>query len=239
MKKQLFSVGTGLLCLLLTINAHAQLSIGLSGGYARNHLYTSVGYRTYTQYQPADGFSLSVPLKYTVNDWLAVQAEAQFVQKNYQLIRSEFFEGIYNATTNQYLQLPLMGHFSFGGRKLKGFVNLGGYAGYWATSTNKGVAAGLSLQPTENPQRYLDFYQNIAYDEPYAFDNRKDRRFELGWLTGLGVSYQLSRYNVFVEGRYSQAILDQQKNYMNNQIPRYNQTYILQIGCFYQLNSNH
>lgn len=234
MKKRLLPIGTGLLVLLLTLNAHAQLSVGLSGGYTRNYLYTNIGYRLFTQYQPADGFSLSLPVQYAVTDWLALQADVQLVQKNYRLTRSDYFEGIYNVTTNQYLQLPVMGHFSFGGRKLKGFLNLGGYAGYWATSTNKGVTPALN-EGGGDARIFLDAVEGISYNESYTFDSRKDRRLELGWLTGVGVSYQQARYNFFLEGRYSQSLLDQQKKYMINQVPCYNQTYTVQVGCLYQL----
>ncbi|RZK76348.1 MAG: PorT family protein [Pedobacter sp.] len=238
MKKQFLSIVTGL-SLLMTVNAYAQFSAGLSGGYNRNYLYTNVGYRAYTQYQPVDGFSLSIPIKYTINNWLAVQTEAQFIQKNYRVNRNDFLQGIYNTTMNQYLQLPIMGHFSFGGQQLKGFLNLGGYAGYWATSLNNGVTAGLSSKMVDDFKYYLDVKENIAYNESHTFDERKDRRLELGWLTGLGISYQLARYTLFIEGRYSQSFLDQQKNYMLNQIPRYNQTYMAQIGCLFLLRNPH
>ncbi len=237
MKKYLL-LGYIFLFTSFSTNVLAQFSIGLSGGYAKTNLYTSPGYRTYTQYRPADGFSVGVPIQYVITDWLTVQAEAQFVQKNYRLTRTDYYEGVYNTTTNQYLQLPLMGHFSFGSRRVSGFVNLGGYAAYWATSANKGVTPALNEGGGDAPI-FLDAVERVAYNEPYAFDNRKDRRFELGWLTGLGVSYQLARYSFFVEGRYSQSLLDQQKNYMINQIPCYNQTYTVQTGCLFQLRRSH
>jgi len=40
---------------------------------------------------------------------------------------------------------------------------------------------------------------------------------------------------VFVEGREIQSLTDQQKNYMINQIPRYNQTFGLTLGCLISL----
>jgi hypothetical protein len=55
-------------------------------------------------------------------------------------------------------------------------------------------------------------------------------------VLGIGVSYQLStRYNLFIEGREIQALTDQQKNYMINQIPRYNQTFALTFGWLIRL----
>ena len=228
-------------CLILlvvcTSSAWAQLSVGITGGYTGNYLYTSVGYFVGTKYSPADGFSVGIPIQYAITEWLAVQAEAQFVQKNHRLTRIGFFEGIYTATTNQYLQLPVMGHFSFGGLRLRGFLNLGGYAGYWATSRQQGIIPNIdNAIDNEQAVRLLDVLPPLAYNESYTFDARKDRRVEAGWLAGVGLTYQPGRYQFFVEGRYTQALLSQQKDYMINQISRYNQTYSLQLGLLYQLN---
>lgn len=228
-----------LLLFVFTSGAFAQLSVGVAGGWAKNYLYTNVGYRVFTHYAPATGFSVSVPIRYSVNGWLAVQAEPQFIQKNYQLRRTGYYDGIYSATTNQYLQLPLIGHVSFGGPRVKGFLNLGGYAGYWAAGANEGVTPNIDhASEADTYAGVLEEMPAQHFNEPYAFDSRKDRRLELGWLAGTGLSYQTVRCHFFVEGRYYQASSDQQKNYMLNQIPRYNQTFLVQIGCLYRLNLN-
>ena len=39
---------------------------------------------------------------------------------------------------NNYLQLPVMGSFSFGGQKVRGFFNAGIYGGYWLNSKPQG-----------------------------------------------------------------------------------------------------
>ena len=228
-----------LLC-VLTSSVFAQLSIGVQGGYTKNYLYTRVGPFINTKYEPVDGISLGLSLQYAVTDWFALQSEVQFVQKNYRLTRTGFQEGIYNTTTNQYGQLPIMGHFSFGGRQLKGFLNLGGYAGYWMTSRQQGIMANIDNNlNAEKATRLLDDLPPLAYDESYVFDARKDRRLDVGWLAGVGLTYQPGRYQFFVEGRYTQAMLDQQKPYAINQQPRYNQTFLVQIGGLYQLNRRH
>lgn len=237
MKKQLLLVCTALI-VVCTSTAFAQLSVGVSGGYTKNYLYTNAGYRYFTKYDPGTGFSVGVPIRYSVNSWLAFQADPQLIQKNYQQTRTGVFNGIYQATTNQYLQLPIMGHFSFGGQKLRGFLNLGGYVGYWATSASKGVLPFLN-GPVETSTEVTTVLENKGaqyFSGSSVFDTRRDRRLEVGLLTGIGLGYQAARYNLFVEGRSYQALSDQQKDYMLNQIPRYNQTYVLQIGCLYQLN---
>ncbi|MBD2756574.1 porin family protein [Spirosoma validum] len=233
-----YSILSCFLALSLSVfSAFAQLSVGVQGGYVKNYLNTSTGYLVSTQYAPATGFSIGIPIRYSVNKWLAFQVEPQLIQKNYRLNRTGSLDGLYQTTTNQYLQLPIMGHFSFGGARLKGFMNLGGYAGYWATSTNQGALFAFSpqLEDETDESDALPDYLLQKFNESYTFDGRKDRRLEIGLLAGTGIGYQAGRYNFFVEGRYYYALSDQQKNYMINQIPRYNQTYALQVGCLYQL----
>ena len=176
-----------------------------------------------------------------MNNWLGIQSDPQFIRKSYEVERSEVFEGVYQKNTNNYIQLPLMAHFTFGGQKLRGFFNLGGYAGYWSSSYIKGTqldpfSQSYNLPDNFQGKRDLDFETGYSYDEKYAFDKRKDRRVELGLLGGTGVSYQVkSRYELFAEGRYYRALTDQQKDYMLNQIPRYNDTFTIQVGCVYRL----
>ncbi|QNK62087.1 PorT family protein [Pedobacter sp. PAMC26386] len=230
------------LCIIAgTLTLHAQWSVGLEAGYNKNYPFTNTGFRAFTEYKPMEGFNIGVPVKYTLNNWFGVQADPQFIRKSYQMVRSGFFDGVYQKNINNYIQLPLMAHFTFGGQKIKGFFNLGGYAGYWASSHIKGTQLDVFSQSYELPddfqsKRYLDFKPGYNYDEKYEFDKRKDRRIELGLLTGAGISYQLKpRYELFAEGRYYRALTDQQKDYMLNQIPRYNDTFTIQVGCMYRL----
>ncbi|WP_160716205.1 porin family protein [Chitinophaga solisilvae] len=224
-------------CSLLTQTTQAQFEVGISGGYTRNYLKTSAGYRSFTQYHEKSGFVAGLVLQYHFNDWLAIQADPSYIQKNYELRRDHFFEGIYQTSINSYIQLPLMAHFSFGGTKFKGFFNAGGYAAYWASGRVKGAMANVMDPGTgvpDNQQSYNYFQYNNAYryDEKYSFDSRRDRRMEFGLVAGAGVEYLLhKKFRIFAEARYYYGLSDQQKNYMINQIPRYNDTYVLQAGC--------
>ncbi len=233
-----------LLCLCIiagTLASRAQFSIGLEAGYNKNYLYTNTGFRAFTKYESVGGFNIGVPVRYTLNNWFAIQADPQYIRKNYKIVRTNFFDGIYQNNTNSYLQLPLMAHFSFGGQKIKGFLNLGAYAGYWASARIKGTqidafSKGYDVPDDFQPKTILDLEPGYSYNEKYEFDKRRDRRIELGLVGGTGVSYQLKpRYELFAEVRYYHALTDQQKNYMINQIPRYNETYTVQVGCLYRL----
>lgn len=221
---------------LISFSAYSQFSVGIEGGWNKNRLVTSTGYRSFAQYNKADGFAIGIPVRYQILDWLAVQSGVTFIQKNYEWRRTHYFEGVYQKSKNSYLQIPLLANVSFGGSKLRGFVNGGGYAGYWVS----GKVKGLSFEPyntSDGPYGVLGNYKTYNYDEKYEFSDERDRRIELGWILGGGVSYLLKgRYQLFAEYRYQYALTDQQKAYMTaGQIPRYNETGIVQVGCLVKI----
>ena len=137
----------GLICIA---PAFGQLSAGVEGGYTKNYLVTNNANRAFTNYQPRGGFDVGIVFQYKISDWFAVAADPSFVQKNYSQQRSAFFAGVYQDNYNSYIQLPVMGHFMFGGSRLKGFLNVGIYGGYWQAGTVKGQMPSYSiLRPTK------------------------------------------------------------------------------------------
>ena len=80
---------------------------------------------------------IGVPVTYSYNDWFTLRADALFVQKNYKMHRSSYVAGFHSKCSNNYLSLPIVAQFSFGGKRLRGFVNGGGYLGYWLSSYQK------------------------------------------------------------------------------------------------------
>ncbi|PVH24596.1 porin family protein [Sphingobacterium corticibacter] len=213
--------------------------IGLSAGYTRNTLTTDNGSRSFTRNYPLNGFQVAIPMQYHINDWFGVQLDLAYVQKNYALRRTGFFEGVENEVTNSFIQAPLMAHFSFGGEDLRGFLNLGGFAGYWASSRIRGASgdafsADNDLGDNDQLYRFSEIFNLSSYDERVSFDSRRDRRLELGLLAGVGLEYRVSpQYKIFAEARYQYSLTDLQKNYMINQIPRYNNTFGVQLGVLY------
>ena len=218
----------------------AQLSVGIEGGYNKNYLVTNNANRSFTNYMPMNGFNIGIPIQYQIADWFAVEADPIYVEKNYSQQRSAFFVGVYQENKNSYVQLPLMGHFMFGGKKLKGFLNTGVYGGYWLTANVNGVMPNiLDINDSKNSGTTIYDYENsYSYNEKYTFDKRKDNRIDAGWIGGLGLSYEINdRYQVFTEGRLLYSFTDQQKKYMVDQIPRYNTTYGLNAGILIHFNN--
>lgn len=234
------------LVLLCHATANAQFSIGVQAGYANNYLLTNVSNLVSTKYVSQPGFSAAVPLQYDVTDWFAIKAQPGYMQKNYQMQRTGFYQGVYQTSTNGYIQLPLMGQFSFGGENLRGYVNAGGYAGYWLSAKVKGVMPNILDNPAytnttsnEQPNNVFDEYTAYSYNEKYAFNKTKDNRIELGLLAGAGINYKVNdSYSVFAEATYYNGLTDLQKKYQTNQVPRYNQTYVFSLGIMFNLGGN-
>lgn len=232
----------GLFCILfynffLIRSTVAQMSAGLEGGYNKNYLSTNNANRAFTNYEPLSGFNLGASLQYKISNWFAIAVEPSYVQKNYSQQRSAFFSGVYENSYNNYIDMPVMAHFIFGSHQLQGFINAGMYAGYWISGRVKGVSPNiLDITPADNTSTnsVFDFENPYSYSEKYNFDTKRDNRIEAGWIGGLGISYDVtSRYQVFAEGRMLYTFSDQQKNYMVNQVPRYNTTYEINAGVMF------
>ncbi|RZL15282.1 MAG: PorT family protein [Pedobacter sp.] len=220
--------------------ATAQISIGLQGGYGQNKLESSLAYYAFAQYKPVNDYSFGIPLIYKFNSWMSIQTDLSIIRKSYKLERSGFLEGISQTTSNSYLQMPIMAHFSFGGTRLKGFTNLGLYTAFWYKSKIKGVQSSIFYKDPSFDNILVDYHLDqsdaLTYDERYAFDKLRDRRLEHGWVAGAGIAYVLPSFGqVLVEGRYYYSLTDMQKDYMVGQMPRYNQTYIVQVGLIKNL----
>ena len=123
---------------------------------------------------------------------------------------------------NNYLQLPVMASFSFGGQKLRGFCNLGVYGGYWLSSNYSGVDYNSFVGAPYDVKGHVDF------------NSDRDQRWDCGFVGGLGVEYRFARHwGAQVEARYYYSTTSVQKQYMRVKDYRYNSTLALQAGVSY------
>lgn len=220
--------------LLAACTSFAQISVGLEAGWNKNYLVTNNANRAFTYYRPVSSFTIGIPVQFKVYDWFAIAADPSLIQKNYRVQRGDFYTGIYQDNTNNYLQLPLMGHFTFGGKRFNGFLNAGVYGAWWMNGMVRGTLANI-LNQVENAgsgSSISNYNQSFIYKEAYRFNSIRDNRFEFGWVAGIGLEYQLrDRIKIFGEGRLLYSFTDQQKNYSINQVPRYNTTVGLNAGA--------
>lgn len=215
----------------------AQWKVGVQAGYTHNWLTTSSGYMYDRHYEPAGGFTVGVPVQYGFFDWLAVQGELTYTQKNYDTYRSGFNQGFYDNVSNDYLSVPLYARFSFGGKKVRGFFNAGFYAGGWLSGRREGTMASMFEEGDDNLDGTIGGFTGFyKYKEKTEFDSRRDNRFEAGALAGAGIQYQITRLiQVFAEGRFYYSFTDMQKKYMSGLVPRYNNTLVCHVGIMFTL----
>jgi opacity protein-like surface antigen len=210
-----------LVALVLPSLAFAQWRVGVNGGATYNHSTISKHYMTDYQWKDRWGVTLGVMGQYDVNDWLGVRAELDWTQKNYRLTR-QILSNLDYKYVNNYLQLPVMASFSFGGKQLRGFCNAGVYGGYWLTSGREGTDFNNSSEKV------------YEFSEDIKFNSERDQRFDFGFVGGIGVEYRFcQRWAAQVELRYYHSTVSTQKDYMRLSDPRYNSTLGLQAGLWY------
>jgi hypothetical protein len=224
---------------LLTANfANGQLSVGAAAGVSDNFLNSNIANQPYTLNRPKVGYSLGAKIENWLPGKFGLEADPEIIQKNHSMERTDSFYGIVENYRNTYLQVPVGVNWRFGKKKVFGFVGLGGYLGYWLAGRIKGrvpdiLNANDSIYPNGQGSESIRL---VSYDEKYVFDPKRDNRLEIGWFIGAGVNYRYRRkWIIFTETRYYQSLSDQQKSYMINQVPRYNQTYSLIAGCKFLL----
>jgi hypothetical protein len=201
--------------------------IGLNGGYTNNEIYSTTTTRAFSSYEPGPGFEIAIPFRYYVNQWFAMQTEFQFIQKNYTFNRNDNFDGIYTDITNSFIDIPIMANFSFGGSKLRGFLNVGAYFGVWVNSHRKGKEFEGTFSVWDPKTHYYE------YDENVDFNKTRDNRFDAGALVGVGIQYKINPAIIFIEGRLNYGLTDLQKDYMYEKAPRINTTMSFTAGVLF------
>ena len=150
-----------------------------------------------------------------------MRAELDWTEKNYRQTRVVFDDQDYKYTNN-YLLMPVMASFGFGGEKLRGFCNVGVYGGYWLNSHRKGT-------DVNNVSHYT-----YSFDEKVEFDKDRDQRWDCGFVGGLGLEYRFAkRWGAQVEARYYYSTTSFCKEQPHFKDKRYHSTLGLQAGVMY------
>ena len=218
MKNKVFLLGAMLL--MLTAVAHAQWRVGATIGTSANHYRMDRQYMSDYHINDRWGLTMGVTGQYDFTEWLGVRADFNWTQKNHRVLRDRI--PMDYKYVNNYLQLPVMASFSFGGQKLRGFCNLGVYGGYWLSSNYSGVDYNSFVGAPYDVKGHVDF------------NSDRDQRWDCGFVGGLGVEYRFARHwGAQVEARYYYSTTSVQKQYMRVKDYRYNSTLALQAGVSY------
>jgi hypothetical protein len=200
----------------------AQWRIGASGGATYNWYSIDTHYQTDFRYDGAWGWNAAVFTQYNFFDWLGLRAEIEATERNHRFRRTGIFTGTNYTVHNTYLQVPVMVQFSFGGKKVRGFVDAGVYAGCWLAGRYKGTNYDMIVNAT------------YSLDEPYIFQSKKDQRADFGLAGGLGIEYRfLEHWAIHAEGRCYYSFISTVKPYMEIKDYRFNTTVGIQAGFSY------
>jgi hypothetical protein len=214
--------------------------IGLYGGYTNNHLYTGGSsvdayYDVYNiKYDNGHGFALGIPARFQIFNWLSIQAEALYSQKNYSFDRTMVDPDTptiaaidyHYSVTNHFLDIPLMANLSWGlgNTGIRVFGNIGLFTGVWLSSHEKGETISMSTGAGDK----------TSVDTDKTFNDKTDNRFDAGLLTGFGVQYDFNPLSLYLEARYHYSFTDLQKPYYEHHfIPRMNETWTVHLGILF------
>lgn len=212
-----------IVCLIATTAAMAQWRAGVTVGAASNSLNIDKQYQYDWRYNNRWGMDFGAVGQYDFTDWFAVRAELNYLQRGYSQHRTGMNAGTEYKYRHNYLVMPLMASFSFGGEKLRGFVNGGIYGGYWLSGSVKG---GFKDHDDDGIV--------LPIDQDYDFNSTRDNRWDFGYVGGIGVEYRwAAHWAAQVEARYYYSVTSITKDYMLIKDGRYNSTVSLQAGVFY------
>ena len=219
MKRKLLIVCT-LASMITTANAQWRAGITIGGDW--NNYTIDKHYMTDWHYKGQWGWTLGLTGQYNFNEWFGVRADLNWTQKNHQQYRTGMLENTNYDTWNGYLQMPVMASFSFGGQKVRGFLNLGVYGGYWLNSRREG-------------SDYNNFGEyTINFSEKVELNSDRDQRLDFGFLGGLGLEYRITpHWAAQAEVRYYYGTVSTQKQYMRVKDYRYNSTTAVQLAAYY------
>lgn len=218
--------------LLVSLSSSAQKwRMGVTAGGDVNTYCIDTQYQYDWRYKDASGISMGIMGQYQLNDWFAVRADLNYTQKNYKQYRTGKASLENYTHHNSYVQLPVMGNFSFGSERIRGFLNLGVYGAYWTGGSLSGTTTEILFGDVLNDP---EFEASAPVDQSYDFNSIRDNRIEMGAVCGLGAEYRFNKHwAVQAELRLYYSLTSTTKNYMSKKNPRYNTTMAYQLGCAY------
>ena len=172
---------------LLPINVCAQWRVGITGGGVYNKYTTDDYYLSDLYTDEKWGLTIGAASQYTIKEWnwlnsaFGIRAEINLTNKAYVVLKKNISSPSYiDAINRYYLQIPAMASFSFGSKKIRGVVNLGGYGGFlfdtneWNRKANFGGVGGIGCEYTF---RQLTFQVEGRFYADALSTTKPDRAF--------------------------------------------------------------
>ena len=225
MKKHLIKAIVLVLLCWTAVTANAQWAVGIKDGWIRTSAdRTNLG-RIDESYSPLSGYDIGIQAHYSFVDWMAIRIGVDYMRRSHRMDRNLFIaSGAFTEYHNDYLMLPVMADFSFGGEKLRGHAYAGGYMGYWLRERRVGKTYWMT-----------DYYVYFDdFNEVREFTN-EDARFCAGLIGGLGISYKLDdHWGINLDALYYYDLVSHHRSSPNLRDPRYLNTLSITFGASYQ-----
>ena len=212
--------------LLAAMDASAQWSVGLRGGWSSTTISRYDAGRMDEAYSALGGFEAGVQGSYSFNSWFAVRANLSLMQRSHRMDRNlNYLDSVYTNHRNSYLILPVVADFSFGFERLRGHLLAGGYAAYWLSEHRKGITYWMT--------DYNVYFE--PFDENREFTD-EDSRLNAGVVFGAGISYGIGeKWGVGLDALYYYDLTSHHKGYAHLADPRYLNTLSLTFSVNYNL----
>ncbi|MDY5932309.1 MAG: outer membrane beta-barrel protein [Candidatus Ornithospirochaeta sp.] len=218
-----------LMLLFLSSMAYASdspWSIGISSGYSNAAVLQNEGYRIDTDYISGHGFSISVPVRYDVNGYFAVETGLTYIQKNFRL-RKIGRESTSSFTMTQdqingFVEIPLSCCFSISNGMASATASLGPYIGIWAHS--------YRVEKPYNSSKGLGGEGSGDIAAGFHSFTNADNRFEFGFLFSAGMEFDFTSSILFIRGMYDISVTDLAASYQIDQVESHNSTFRVEAG---------
>lgn len=211
------------------VEANAQWNpkwtIGVKGGLNWTNISRSNMGRIDETYSPLGSSEYNFFAKYAFTDWLAIRADFGAMTRSYRMDRNlHYLDPVYTRYSNDYLMLPLMADFSFGGEKLRGHAYAGGFGTYWVSARVEGKTYWM----TDYYVYFNDFKERREF-------NSEDQRFIAGAVGGLGLSYVFLSIPemdmaINLDALYYYDVVSHHKGYAHLSDPRYLNSLSITLG---------
>ena len=206
------------------VQAQGEWRLGINGGATWNHYSLDKQYQSDYRYPTQWGGTAGMYTQYNFLDWLGLRAGAYFVQRNYKHTRVHYTSMLNMRYENNYLLFPVTANFSFGGQKVRGYVNAGVYGGAW-----------LNYRCVGNDGNFVGMPETKEVDEQLSLNSKRDERGDFGYTGGIGIEYRFHEHWLAqVEATCYYSVISATKQYSEHvKDYRYHTTIGLNVGLAY------
>ncbi len=168
------------------------------------------------------GFDFGASFLWQQKEWIGIRSDLALINKSHTF---SYYGFSITGINNLYIQLPVMVDFSWSINKFRIHTDLGFFFGCFATSYHAGAFA------------VFDSDGSRQYDYSYfESDRRSTKRFEIGYVATLGVSYRLcEHFRLLAEGALFYGLSDTHDASPVSPNPAYNTTLGINLGLYWVL----